>query len=142
MRTYALAIFKDHDNPTYGVVVPDVPGCYPSGDSIEEAITDSKALIKMHISFILDENLPFDFKTRSIEELRLDPEYQDALTWAIVEIDETALSDKQTRFNVSWPEYLLARVDEYTNSHHETRSGFLAKAAIAMMENERTKAVI
>lgn len=43
------------------------------------------------------------------------------------------ISQQQVRFNVSWPQYLLDRVDEYTSENHETRSGFLAKAALTAM---------
>lgn len=137
MKTFALAIFKDADNPTYGVIVPDVAGCYPCGDSIEEAIEDSKTAIRAHIEFMLEEGLPFDFATRSIETLRQDPEFADVLIWAVVEIDETALSGKQTRFNVSWPEYLLNKVDAFASANHETRSGFLAKAALAAIDKHK-----
>ena len=67
MRAYPIAIYKDEDNPTYGVVVPDVPGCYPCGDSIQEAIEDSRKAITAHIEFLLDTGRPFDFgKIRSI----------------------------------------------------------------------------
>ena len=131
MKAFALAIYKDADNPTYGVVVPDVPGCYPCGDTIEAAIKDSKTAIKAHIEFMLENDLAVDLTTRSIEELRADPDYADATAWGIAEIDESALSAKQTRFNVSWPEYLLDKVDRFAIENHDTRSGFLAKAALA-----------
>ena len=135
MRTYPIAIFKDEDNPTYGVVVPDVPGCYPCGDSIQEAIEDSRKAIMTHIGFLLDTGRPFDFgKIRSIEALRQLPDYADAVCWAVVEIDETALSEQPVRFNVRWPEYLLRRVNDYVAANHDSRSGFLAKAAIEKME--------
>ena len=135
MRTYPIAIFKDEDNPTYGVVVPDVPGCYPCGDSIQEAIEDSRKAIMTHIGFLLDTGRPFDFgKIRSIEELRQLPDYADAVCWAVVVIDETVLSEQPVRFNVSWPEYLLRRVNDYVAANHDSRSGFLAKAAIEKME--------
>ena len=141
MKAFALAIYKDADNPTYGVVVPDVPGCYPCGDTIEAAIEDSKAAIKAHIEFMLENDLEVDLTTHSIEELRANADYADAIAWGLAEIDESNLSAKQTRFNVSWPEYLLAQVDRYAAENHDTRSGFLAKAALAEIER-KTKAAI
>lgn len=139
MRAYPIAIFKDEDNPTYGVVVPDVPGCYPCGDSIQEAIDDSRKAITDHIEFLLDTGRPFDFDhIRSIEELRALPDYADAICWAVAEIDEAALSEKPVRFNVSWPEHLLRRVNDYVAVNHDSRSGFLAKAAIEKMDRVDT----
>jgi len=139
MRTYPIAIFKDEDNPTYGVVVPDVPGCYPCGDSIQEAIGDSRDAIIAHIEFLLDTGRSFDFDNiRSIDELRALPDYADAICWAVVEIDDAALADKPIRFNVSWPEHLLRRVNAYVAANHDSRSGFLAKAAIQRMNEIET----
>ena len=68
MKAFALAIYKDADNPTYGVVVPDVPGCYPCGDTIEAAIEDSKTAIKAHIEFMLENDLAVE--ESRFEELR------------------------------------------------------------------------
>jgi metal-responsive CopG/Arc/MetJ family transcriptional regulator len=33
------------------------------------------------------------------------------------------------RLNISLPENLVAKIDEYVRAHHATRSGFLAEAA-------------
>ena len=74
--------------------------------------------------------------TRQIEELAQEADYADA-TWALIDIDLQRLSLKQTRFNVSWPEYLLARIDAYAEAHHETRSGLLAKAAERYLSEQR-----
>ena len=38
---------------------------------------------------------------------------------------------------MSWPEYLLARIDAYAEAHHETRSGLLAKAAERYLSEQR-----
>ena len=134
MRAYPIAIFRDEGNPTYGVVVPDVPGCYPCGDSIQEAIEDSRTAITAHIECLLDTGRSFDFGVRSIEELRALPDYADALCWAVAEIDDTALSERPVRFNVSWPEHLLRRVNDYVAANHDSRSSFLARAAIEKMD--------
>lgn len=56
-------------------------------------------------------------------------DYADA-AWALVDIDLSKISLKQVRFNVSWPEYLLQRVDAYVEVRYETRSGFLASESI------------
>nr|WP_315181129.1 type II toxin-antitoxin system HicB family antitoxin [uncultured Cardiobacterium sp.] len=90
---YPVAVFKDEDNTTYGGVVPDVPGCYPCGDSIQEIIEDSRKAIAAHIEFLLDTGRPFDFKNiRSVEELQLLPDYAGAVKWVLVEIDDTVLT--------------------------------------------------
>lgn len=67
-----IAIHKD-DGSVYGVTVPDIPGCFSYGETVEEAIKNARDAIYGH------------------------------------------------------PETLL---DTYTKAKHETRSGFLARAAM------------
>ena len=130
-----VAIHKD-EGSVFGVAVPDVPGCFSYGDTVEDALKNAQEAVIFHVEGLLEDG-EFDSLTpSSIEDLQDSNEYPDAL-WALVDIDLSRLSSKQTRFNVSWPEYLLARVDEYAAAHHETRSGFLAKAAQQALSQTR-----
>ena len=130
-----VAIHKD-EGSVFGVSVPDVPGCFSYGDTVEDALKNAQEAVIFHVEGLLEDG-EFDSLTpSSIEDLQASNEYPDAL-WALVDIDLSRLSSKQTRFNVSWPEYLLARVDEYAAAHHETRSGFLAKAAQQALNQTR-----
>ena len=117
----------------YAAIVPDVDGCFPTGDTIDETIDAEQKLLHNHIECLLDEGMSFDFKVSQIETLKADADYAEALAWAMVGIDETQFSTKQVRFNVSWSAYLLNRVDNYVAQSHDTRSGFLAKAAQKML---------
>lgn len=127
MMYYAVAISKDDNMQNYGSVVPDVPGCYGFGDTLDELLSETKSAVESHIETTLELNMPFEFKTTSLETLQKNPDYQ-GVTWALIAIDETAF-DKQVRFNVSWSEHLLKKVDDYVAKTHDTRSGFLAKLA-------------
>ena len=130
-----VAIHKD-EGSVFGVSVPDVPGCFSYGDTVEDALKNAQEAVIFHVEGLLEDG-EFDSLTpSSIEDLQDSNEYPDAL-WALVDIDLSRLSSKQTRFNVSWREYLLARVDEYAAAHHETRSGFLAKAAQQALNQTR-----
>lgn len=42
---YPIAIEIGDDKHAYGVVVPDLPGCYSAGDSLEEAVESAKEAI-------------------------------------------------------------------------------------------------
>lgn len=133
MIHYPIAIFKDAGMTNYAAIVPDVDGCFPTGDTIDETIDAAQKLLQDHIECLLDEGMSFDFKVSQIETLKADADYAEALVWAMVGIDETQFSTKQVRFNVSWSAYLLNRVDNYVAQSHDTRSGFLAKAAQKML---------
>lgn len=128
MMNYAVAISKDAEMGNYSAVIPDVSGCYAFGDTIDELLAETKSAIESHIETTLDCGLAFGFTTTPLEVLQSDPDHADVIAWAFVSVDETAFS-KQVRFNVSWNEYLLRRVDEHIAKTHDTRSGFLAKIA-------------
>lgn len=138
MIYYPIALYQDEGKSNYGVIIPDLPGCYPVGDTEEEAIADAKAAALFHIEGMIEAGMEWNKQPRRLSECRNNPEYKDAIAWAIIEIDESAFT-RQVRFNVSWPEYLLNRVDEYATSHHETRSGFLAKAVQERLDNLDTR---
>ena len=130
-----VAIHKDTDS-LYGVTVPDIPGCFSAGETIEEALSNTREAIVFPLEGMLEDGEAVTVSTRQIEELAQEADYAGA-TWALIDVDLQRLSLKQTRFNVSWPEYLLARIDAYAEAHHETRSGLLAKAAERYLSEQR-----
>lgn len=136
MIYYPAAIFQDDNQSNFGVIIPDLSGCYPVGDTIEAAIADAQEAAIFHIEGMIAEGLEWQSTPSDINTLRNHPDYAEALLWVMVAVDESAFS-KQVRFNVSWNEYLLNQVDSYIAAHNETRSGFLAKAAQAAMREVR-----
>ena len=49
---YPIVIHKD-DGSSYGVTVPDLPGCFSGGESLEEALAASEEAILSHIEVLL-----------------------------------------------------------------------------------------
>ena len=127
---YPIFIHKDQDSD-YGVIVPDLPGCFSAGNTIEKAIQNTHEAIECHIEGLLSDNesLPL---VKSIEEHLNDPDLKDGVL-AIVEIDISKLSGKTTRINISLPERFLQQIDEYTENHGRNRSSFLVDAAMSYM---------
>ena len=100
--------------------------------AVEEAMENVREAIGFHIEGLLEDGAFNGIQASRIDDLKMQEGYADAI-WGLVDLDVGRYSVRQTRFNVSWPEYLLARVDAYASAHHETRSGFLAKAAERML---------
>lgn len=129
-----IAIHKD-SGTSYGVTVPDVPGCFSYGDTVEEAISNAKEAVIGHIETLLELGEPIDFKATEIDQLKSKKDFKDA-AWGFVEVDLSELDSKPERVNISLPKFVLHRIDQYVASHHETRSGFLARAALSAMAHE------
>ena len=60
------------------------------------------------------------------------PEYEGGF-WMFVDVDLSRVSTKSIRLNISLPAHLVSRIDRYAAEHRESRSGFLARAAVEEM---------
>jgi len=126
---YPIIIHKDKDSD-YGVTVPDIPGCFSAGNSIDDAIKEAQEAIECHLEGALmdGETVP---PATDIETHQAD--FDDGI-WALVDVDLSKLESKSKRINITMAERVLSMVDESAEREHETRSGFLAKAAISYIQ--------
>ena len=133
---YPIFIHKD-ENSDYGVTVPDLPGCFSAGYTIEEAIQNAHEAIECHLEGLLLDNDPVPLK-HPIEHHLDNPDFKDGVL-AIVDINLSKVSGKSTRINISVPERFLKQIDDYTKQHGGNRSGFLVDAALNFMAEHRAK---
>lgn len=124
---FPIAIEPGDEEHAFGVVVPDLPGCFSAGDTLDEALANAEEAISLWIEERIeaDESIP---EMRPLEEHRRNPTYEDWM-WAVVNVDFARLSDRSVRVNITLPERLLGAIDLYAKRHGESRSGFLARAA-------------
>lgn len=127
---YPIAIEPGSAKTAWGVVVPDLPGCFSAADGgIDEAIEKAKEAIELWIEIALDnaKDVP---KPSLITDLQKKKEFK-GFIWAIVEINPALLSDDIERVNISLPKRVLARLDAKAKSAGENRSGYIAHMAIS-----------
>jgi predicted RNase H-like HicB family nuclease len=125
---YPVVIHKDADSD-YGVTVPDLPGCFSAGETMDEALTNVVEAIELHLEGMLLDNEPLPLP-KKIEEHQQNPDYADGV-WALVVVDLSHISGKSKRVNITLPERLLTVMDQYAAQHGETRSGLIAQATMA-----------
>ena len=51
---YPVVLHKDRDSD-YGVTVPDLPGCFSAGKSVDEALAMAREAIELHLEGLIDE---------------------------------------------------------------------------------------
>lgn len=124
---YPIVIHKDPDSD-YGVIVPDLPGCFSAGDTMDEAMQEVVEAIECHIEGLLIDKEPIPLP-EMVDYHQNNPDYVDGV-WAIVSVDISRLSGKTKRVNVTLPERVLTLMDKYATEHGETRSGLIAQAAL------------
>ena len=124
---YPVVIHKDPDSD-YGVTVPDLPGCFSAGVTMDEALVSAVEAIELHLEGLLEEgeSLPLP---GSIERHRNDQAYSDGV-WGFVMIDLSKLSGRSRRVNITLPERLLTVMDRFAGENGETRSGLIARATV------------
>ena len=124
---FPVIIHKDKDSD-YGVTVPDLPGCFSAGDTVDESLTNVVEAIECHIEGLLidGETVP---SGRTIERHRKSRQFSGGI-WALVDIDLSKLSGKAKRVNITLPERLLVQIDLFASRTGDTRSGLLAQAAL------------
>ena len=126
---FPIAIEPGTASQTWGVVVPDLPGCFSASDKgIDEAIDNAKESIELWIETALDMDQVIP-KPSPITELQKRKEYKGWI-WAMVEINPALMSDEVERVNITLPKRILARLDSKAKKYGETRSGLIAHLAL------------
>ncbi|HEX5122516.1 MAG TPA: type II toxin-antitoxin system HicB family antitoxin [Rhodanobacteraceae bacterium] len=132
---FPIAIELGDAKHAYGVIVPDLPGCFSAGDTMEEAIANAEEAILLHLE---DDFAPGNARVPSVTalaELQSRKEYR-GFAWGVVDVDLGKLSAKSLRVNITVPERLLNTIDDYAERHGESRSAFLTRAALEAMAKD------
>ena len=126
---YPVAIEPGTESTSFGVVVPDLPGCFSAGDTLEEALTQAEEAIVAWLEAAIDagEAIP---QPSPIARLQAQNKAWRRWTWALVRIDPAALDESIERVNISLPRRVLHRLDALARDAGETRSGLIARMAI------------
>ena len=125
-------VLHNDDGTSYGVTVPDLPGCFSAGDTPEEAIASAHEAIACHVEGLLVDGESLPEKTR-LEVHQANADYAGGI-WALVDVDIAKLSSKTIRVNVTMPARVLSIVDEAAAREGESRSGLLTRAALHFVD--------
>ena len=135
---YPIVLHKDRDSD-FGVTVPDLPGCFSAGRTVDEALTMAREAIELHLEGLVEDGLPIPQPGR-IEQHQSNSEYRGGM-WAVVTIHESSLRVRAKRINITIPERVLDAVDRYASEHGRTRSGLLAEAVTTYIGRETDRAM-
>ena len=131
---FIIAIEPAAEGTSYGVVVPDLPGCFSAGDTLDEAISNAHEAIDLVCETMIEDGLDIPLG-KTIAEHQKDPEFA-GWVWAVVDVPVEKYLGPAEKINITIPRLLLSRIDEYAKAHGATRSGFLAQAARAAMAQQ------
>lgn len=81
---FPIAIHKD-PHSDYGVTVPDLPGCFSAGSTVDEAMLMAREAIELYLDTLLEDGRELPFPSE-VELLKQNPDYANAI-WAFVTVD-------------------------------------------------------
>lgn len=126
-RRYPVILHTDN-GVRYGVTVPDVPGCFTVGESLDEALASVQEAVEAAL-FDAEDAPPVSSAAAVMASAQAE-----GGALAYVEVDLSFLDREPVRVNISLPRRKLERIDEAAKALGMTRSGFLTHAAERVMD--------
>ena len=92
---FPIAIEPGDENTAFGVVVPDLPGCFSAGDTLEEAYANAAEAIELWVETTLETGGTIP-APGSLQTLHRDP---DLAGWIVdmVEVDLSGLLPQESQ---------------------------------------------
>lgn len=121
---YPIAIEPGTETTAFGVVIPDLPGCFSAGDTLDEAMAGAEEAAASWIDATLDAGGAIPTPS-SLEALCRLPDYA-GWVFGVITLDPALLDDTIERVNITLPRRVLKRLDALAHSAGESRSGYIA----------------
>jgi predicted RNase H-like HicB family nuclease len=126
---YPILIEEGTDSTAFGVVVPDLPGCFSAGDTLDEAVEAAKEAAAAWIDAALDQGMPVPAPS-TLQAARKLRGYKG---WAVglIELEDTYFDDTAERVNITLPRRVLQRLDDMARATGQSRSGLIARLTVS-----------
>ncbi|WP_372055678.1 type II toxin-antitoxin system HicB family antitoxin [Tistrella mobilis] len=125
---YPILIEEGSETTAFGVVVPDLPGCFSAGDTLDEALAAAEEAAAAWIDASLDAGDPIPAPS-SLGDVRKLPGYEG---WGlgVIDVDPALFDDTIERVNITLPKRVLRRLDALAASRHQSRGAFIAELTL------------
>ncbi|MBS3959265.1 MAG: type II toxin-antitoxin system HicB family antitoxin [Xanthomonadaceae bacterium] len=130
---FLIAIEPGTDDTAFGVIVPDLPGCFSAGDSLEEAFTNAVEAIDGHVEIMIEDGASLPAPTDPMRHMA-DHGFE-GMVWGFVDVPVEKHFGPAERVNITVPSRFLERIDAFAKTIGDSRSGLILRAARAYMES-------
>lgn len=80
---FIIAIEPPTEISAFGVVVPDLPGCFSAGESLDKAIDNAREVINLWCETVIKDGADIPI-AKTLAEHQLDPDFAGWM-WAVIE---------------------------------------------------------
>jgi predicted RNase H-like HicB family nuclease len=127
---YYLGIVEKDADSAWGMWFPDMPGCFPAADELDDLPRVAGEVLRLHVE-ALESNGRAVPMSHAIAEVMADRDVRKALRAGATTMLVPLLADpgRTVRVNVTVERGLLDQIDEAAEARGLTRSAFLSQAA-------------
>jgi predicted RNase H-like HicB family nuclease len=125
---YPILIEEGSEAAAFGVVLPDLPGCFSAGDTLDEAVLAAKEAAAAWIDSALDAGIAIP-PPSPLAQARALPEYQ-GWSLGIVELEPALFDDSIERVNITLPKRILRRLDDLAAARHMSRGALISELTL------------
>lgn len=122
---FPLIVVKEADS-SYGGILPDFPGCYPMGSTLDELLDNVQDAIE---TWMLGEDPEVFPQPSLLEDVQQLQEAQGHVL-LLVDIGIDFLDSTPQRINITVPRYALGLIDKAAKARGATRSAYLVQSAL------------
>lgn len=131
---YPVAIHKDI-NSDYSTTVPDIHGCFSTGETIDKVLINTTEAISSHLEILAEDGLVAP-KGTIVDTHKDKADFED-VTWAYVDVDVSAFLGKTEKATITLPKLLIKKIDAAVAAGAaKNRSAFLANSAIQSLNRQ------
>ncbi len=125
---YPCVIEPSKGKAGYGVIFPDLTGCYANGATLDEALKDAKEAAILWMEEELEDGREIPSPS-SFEKIQKNEDWKGWL-FGFVDIDPSKVTGKTVRLNICLPARVVRRIDNLASARGESRSSYIASLAM------------
>jgi len=125
---FMIALESERKKTAFGVVVPDLPGCFSAGDTIEEAFDNAREAIDAFCELLAEDkkDLP---NPKPMSQWQAEKGYA-GWAWGIIDVPVERYFGPAEKINITVPAGVLRQIDSFAKTQGTNRSAFLTQAAL------------
>jgi len=123
---FPMIVYKN-EKSAYGGLLPDFPGCWPVGETLDELLADVQDAVE---AWMEGEDPAIFPVPSSLDAVQGSPDAQGRVL-LLADVDTAFLEDVTERVNITAPRYALAAIDKLAKARGLSRSAYMVRASLA-----------
>jgi predicted RNase H-like HicB family nuclease len=122
---FPMIVYKS-ETSSYGGLLPDFPGCYPMGDTLDALVNDVQGAVETW----MEGEDPAVFPPPTSIDVAQASEDAKGRVLVMVNVDTSFLDNATQRINITVPRYAVAMIDKLASARGMNRSAYMVRAAL------------